>query len=61
MKKLPKIDLKELEKEMELNKKQRLEFVRQYAQWIKKTPDRKWSRQQNILLNKKPSKEKKIE
>lgn len=40
MKKFPKIDLKELEKEMELNRKQRLEFVRQYAEWLKKPQTR---------------------
>jgi len=52
MKKFPKIDLKELEKEMELNRQQRLEFVRMYAEWLKKTPNKVWSSQQNRLLNK---------
>lgn len=46
MEKFPKIDLKELEKEMELNRQQRLEFVKQYAEWLKKTPNKKWSKQQ---------------
>lgn len=52
MKKFPKIDLKELEKEMELNRKQRLEFVRQYAEWLKKTPNKVWSKQHCEFLNK---------
>jgi len=52
MKKFPKIDLKELKEEMKLNKKQRLEFVRMYAEWLKKTPNKVWSSQQNKLLNK---------
>jgi len=46
MEKFPKIDLKELEKEMERNRQQRLEFVKQYADWLKKTPNKKWSKQQ---------------
>ena len=52
VKKLPKIDLKELKEEMELNRQQRLEFVRQYAEWLKKTPNKVWSRQQAKYLNK---------
>ena len=50
-KKFPKIDLKELAAEKERNRKQRLEFVRQYAEWLKKTPNKVWSRQQNKLLD----------
>lgn len=52
MRKFPKINLAELKKEMELNRQQRLEFVRQYADWMKKTPNKVWSRQQNKLLDK---------
>ncbi|MDP2973484.1 MAG: hypothetical protein Q8N60_00390 [Candidatus Diapherotrites archaeon] len=50
MEKLPKIDLKELKKEMELNRQQRLEFVKQYAEWLKKTPNKVWSKQQAKYL-----------
>lgn len=46
MEKFPKIDLKELKEEMDLNRQQRLEFVKQYAQWLKKTPNKVWSKQQ---------------
>lgn len=50
--KLPKVDLKELEKEMKENLRQRREFVRLYAKWLKKTPNKIWSKQQNVLLDK---------
>ncbi len=50
MEKLPKIDLKALKKEMELNRKQRMEFVKMHAEWVKKTPDKEWSRQQKELI-----------
>jgi len=49
---VPNIDLKELDEEIESNRKQRLEFVKQYAKWLKKTPNKKWSKQQNTLINK---------
>jgi len=49
--KLPEIDLKELEKEMESNRQQRREFVRLYAQWLKKTPNKVWTKGQNRLLS----------
>ncbi|MFH1588881.1 MAG: hypothetical protein ABIA76_06105 [Candidatus Diapherotrites archaeon] len=44
---LTEIDLKELKKEMELNRQQRMEFIKQYAEWLKKTPNKIWSKQQN--------------
>ena len=49
--KLPEIDLEELGKEMESNRLQRREFVRQYAQWLKKTPNKVWTKGQNRLLS----------
>ena len=48
---LPKIDLKELEEEKERNRQQRLDFIDQYAKWLKKTPNKVWSKQQNKLLD----------
>jgi len=48
---LPKIDLEELEKEKERNRKERLEFVKLYAGWVKRTSNRKWSREQNRLID----------
>jgi hypothetical protein len=31
--------------------KERLRFVRFWADYVKKTPNKEWSRQQNILIN----------
>lgn len=50
--KLLKIDLKELEEEKKRNFKARMEFIDMYANWLKKQPDKKWSRGQNRLINK---------
>ena len=49
---LSKKDLKELKEEMERNRKQRMEFVNMYADWLKKTPNKVWSKQQAKYLNK---------
>ena len=49
--KFPKIDLEELGKEMARNREQRLEFAKQYAEWVKKTPNKVWSKQQKGLLD----------
>ena len=49
--KLTEKDLKELEEEKERNRQQRMEFVNMYAEWLKKTPNKEWSKQQNKLLN----------
>lgn len=48
--KLTKKDLKELEEEKKRNFKQRLEFIDMYVEWLKKTPNKVWSKQQNKLL-----------
>jgi len=49
--KLPRIDLKELEKFKERNFKERLEFLEKYTEWIKKTPNKKWSSQQKKIID----------
>lgn len=49
--KLTEEDLKELEKEKKKNFEERLKFIDQYVAWLKKTPNEKWSKQQNRLLN----------
>jgi 2-oxo-4-hydroxy-4-carboxy--5-ureidoimidazoline (OHCU) decarboxylase len=49
--KLPKIDLKELNKLKEENFKERLEFIDQYSEWVKKKSNKEWSSQQNKLIN----------
>ena len=43
--KMTKKDLKELKEEMESNRRQRLQFVDQYAAWLKKTPNKVWAKQ----------------
>jgi len=50
--KAPKVDLKELEKIKEDNFKERLKFIDQYSEWVKKNSNKKWSSQQKDLLSK---------
>ncbi len=50
--KLTKKDLIELEEEKKRNSKERLKFIDMYVEWLKKTPNKVWSRQQNKFLNK---------
>ncbi|MFA6268949.1 MAG: hypothetical protein WCW13_02455 [archaeon] len=50
MSNFPKIDLKELDRDIKRNKESRLEFLKQYVQWLKKTPNKKWSKQQNKVI-----------
>jgi hypothetical protein len=48
--KLPKIDLKELERDQERNAKERLKFIDMYTEWLKKTPNTVWSKEQKKIL-----------
>jgi len=48
--KLPKINIKELKKQKEENFRARLEFIDRYAEWVKKTPNKKWSSQQKKII-----------
>lgn len=50
--KVPNVDLEELEKQKKRNFQQRLEFIDQYVEWLKKTPNKKWSEQQKKIINK---------
>ena len=50
-KKLPRVDLKELKKLKEDNFKERLEFIDKYVEWLKKTPNKKWSSQQKDIID----------
>lgn len=43
-------DLKEIDEEIARNRKQRMEFVDLYAEWLKRTPNKVWSKQQNKLF-----------
>ncbi len=49
--KFPKIDLKELEKFKKENFRERLEFIDKYAEWLKKTDNKKWSRGQKTIVD----------
>jgi hypothetical protein len=31
--------------------KERLDFVKYWAEWVKTHPDKEWSRAQNVLIN----------
>ena len=48
---LPEIDLEELKKQKEQNFKNRLEFVIFYANWVKNTPNKKWSSDQKEFID----------
>jgi hypothetical protein len=41
----------ELSFDKKANLQERLAFVRQYAAWVKRTPDIEWSRQQAALVD----------
>jgi hypothetical protein len=41
----------ELSYDKKAHLQERLAFVRQYAAWVKRTPDAEWSRQQAILID----------
>ena len=45
------MDRKEIERDLERNFEQRLEFVTWHARWVKRTPDREWSRQQREMVD----------
>ncbi len=49
--KTPTIDLKELQKSKEENFKERLKFIDKYTDWLKKSSNKKWSSQQNKIID----------
>jgi hypothetical protein len=49
--KTPEINLEELQKQKEDNFQDRMEFVKKYAEWIKKTKNPEWSGQQAEIIN----------
>jgi hypothetical protein len=44
------IDLQELKKDKEQNFKERLEFIDKYVEWLKKTPNKVWSKQHKDFI-----------
>ncbi len=49
--KYPKIDLEEIEEMKKRNFKERLKFIEFYVNYLKKTPNKKWSSEQNKIIN----------
>jgi len=47
---VPDINLEELKKFKEKNFQERLDFIRKYAQWVKKSSNKTWSSQQKKLV-----------
>ncbi|MBI5158594.1 hypothetical protein HY992_00560 [Candidatus Micrarchaeota archaeon] len=45
----PNVDLQELKRQKKQNLRERLEFLDQYVAWLKKTPNRVWSKQLKAL------------
>jgi len=48
---IPEINDKEFEELKKRNFEERLEFIRKYAEWMKKTPNKVWSKQQKDLID----------
>jgi hypothetical protein len=48
--KLSKKDLKEIEENIKRNRADRMRYIDQYTDWLKKTPNKKWSTQQNKVI-----------
>jgi hypothetical protein len=48
---MKKLDLKELEKEKEINHQDRLNFVKFWAEYVKTHSDKEWSKQQNVVID----------
>lgn len=49
--KLPSIDIEELKKQKEENFRSRLNFIRDYANWMKKKTNKEWSSQQKKVID----------
>jgi len=49
--KTPNIDLEELRAQKDENFRDRLKFIDLYVDWLKKTPNKKWSRQQKTIID----------
>ena len=46
-----KFNLSELKKAKKQNQKERIEFVRMYAEWLMKNPNKKWSKDHAKFIN----------
>lgn len=52
MLKLTDKDREEMKKRKEKNFQERLKFIDQYVEWLKKTPNKVWAKQQKKLIDK---------
>ncbi|MFH1247212.1 MAG: hypothetical protein V1644_02415 [Candidatus Micrarchaeota archaeon] len=50
-----KIDFDELERDKQRNFRNRLEFIKWYAEWLKKTPNAVWSKAQKAVVEQFPT------
>lgn len=50
---IPVIDDKKFEEFKKKNAQERLDFVRKYAEWLRKTPNKEWSKQQKNVVDQK--------
>ncbi len=50
MRPLPDVDLEQLKKDKEDNFRQRLKWIDFYVAWVKKTPNKVWSKQQKKII-----------
>ncbi len=48
--KLNKKDLKEIDENIKRNREDRMRYIDQYTDWLKKTSNKKWSKQQNKVI-----------
>lgn len=48
---IPKVNLKELRKQRRENFLQRLAFIDAYVEWLKRTPNKVWSKQQAEMVD----------
>lgn len=46
-----KFDFKELEAERKRNRDERLKFIEMYVEWLKKTPNKVWSKHQAAFID----------
>ncbi len=49
--KVPDIDIEKLRKFKEKNFQERLDFIKKYANWVKNTPNKKWSSEQKEIID----------
>lgn len=44
-------DLEDLKKFKKKNFEERMKFIKSYAEWLKKTPNKEWSKQQKDIID----------